>query len=200
MTDQAALADQFERHNDFIFTFPAFLSAQECASIIDVASGQLEKSSVLGAQKVGYRTSSSTWLYPDALPEVIGKIEGMVDQITGLPRENQEALQVVRYDVGEEYKTHEDFWHPDTDYYEEQMSRGGQRAWSIMIYLNAVPRGGHTRFTRLGIDIQAEPGKVLVWKNTIDGELNFDSSHAGMPVEEGSKWVAIKWVREKPFT
>jgi prolyl 4-hydroxylase len=191
---------EFEQHNNFIFTLPEFLSPQECQSVIDVAAGQLEKSSVLGAQKEGYRTSSSTWLYPDALPEVIARIETLVDRITGLPRENQEALQVVRYDVGEEYKTHEDFWHPDTDYYDEQMSRGGQRVWSIMIYLNTVPRGGHTRFTRLDTDIAADPGKVLAWKNTLDGELNFDSSHAGMPVEEGCKWVAIKWVRESEFT
>ena len=200
MTTTEQAPDGFKQHNNFIFTRPGFLSAEECQSVIDVAAGQLQKSSVLGAQTEGYRTSSSTWLYSDALPEVISRIEALVDDITGLPRENQEALQVVRYDVGEEYKTHEDFWHLDTDYYEEQMSRGGQRAWSIMIYLNQVPRGGHTRFTRLDIDIAADPGKVLAWQNTLDGNLNFDSSHAGMPVEEGCKWVAIKWVRESEFS
>ena len=199
MAEQSSVATEFHRHNCFIFTRKNFLSGEECQSIIDTAASQLEKSTVLGSQRSGYRTSSGTWLYADSLPAIVDKIESLVDQITDLPRSHQEALQIVRYDVGEEYKTHEDFWHLNTDYYEEQMSRGGQRAWSIMIYLNEVPRGGDTRFTRMEIDIEAEPGKVLAWKNTIDGELNFDSSHAGMPVEEGEKWVAIKWVREAPF-
>ena len=199
MSDTSVVPADFQQHNYFIFTRRNFLSGEDCQSIMDVAAKQLEKSTVLGTQRSGYRTSSSTWLYADNLPEVVGKIEKLVDDITGLPRTHQEALQIVRYDVGEEYKTHEDFWHLNTDYYDQQMARGGQRAWSIMIYLNAVAGGGQTRFTRMGIDIDAEPGKVLAWKNTIDGEINVDSSHAGMPVESGEKWVAIKWVREQPF-
>ncbi len=199
MAEQDSLVADFTQHKHFIFTRDDFLSAQECDAIIQQASSQLEKSTVLGSQRSGYRTSSSTWLYPDSLPGPLEKIEALVDRVTGLPRNHQEALQIVRYGVGEEYKTHEDFWHPHTDYYDEQMARGGQRAWSIMIYLNRVTRGGHTRFPRMDVDIEAIPGRVLAWKNTIDGELNFDSSHAGMPVEEGEKWVAIKWVREQPF-
>jgi prolyl 4-hydroxylase len=199
MAEQSSVVSGFQQHNHFVFTLKNFLSGEECQSIIETATSQLEKSTLLGTQRSGYRTSSSTWLYRNDLPDVVDKIESLVDQITDLPRNHQEALQIVRYGVGEEYKSHEDFWHPNTDYYDEQMARGGQRAWSIMIYLNTVSRGGHTRFSRVDIDIDTEPGKVLAWKNTIDGELNFDSSHAGMPVEEGEKWVAIKWVREERF-
>ncbi|MEH6610090.1 MAG: 2OG-Fe(II) oxygenase [Halioglobus sp.] len=199
MAEGSSIVTDFNQHNQFVFTRKNFLSAEECQSIIDKATSQLQKSTTLGLERSGYRTSSSTWLYADSLPVIVDKIELLVDQITDLPRSHQETLQVVRYDIGEEYKTHEDFWHPNTDYYEEQMARGGQRDWSIMIYLNPVSRGGDTRFTSIDLDIKAEPGKVLAWKNTIDGELNFASSHAGMPVEEGEKWVAIKWVREKPF-
>ncbi len=199
MAEQSSIVTDFHQHNHFVFTRKGFLSAEECQSIIDKATSQLQKSTTLGLERSGYRTSSSTWLYAESLPVIVDKIEWLVDQITDLPRSHQETLQVVRYDIGEEYKTHEDFWHLNTDYYEDQMARGGQRVWSIMIYLNPVSRGGDTRFTSIDLDIEAEPGKVLAWKNTIDGELNFDSSHAGMPVEEGEKWVAIKWVREKPF-
>ena len=79
------------------------------------------------------------------------------------------------------------------------MARGGQRAWSVLVYLNDVSAGGGTRFPILGIDVLPKTGKVLAWQNTIDGELNYDSLHAGLPVTQSTKWVAITWVREQPL-
>ena len=107
---------------------------------------------------------------------------------------------MLRYEVGQEYREHQDFWHPNTDYYDAQMARGGQRSWSVMVYLNTVEGGGGTGFPKLGLAVEAEEGKLLAWQNTIDGELNYDSLHAGLPVTAGRKWVAVTWVREQPFT
>ena len=183
----------------FAFTLTDFLTPQECQSVIEQAQGQLEKSGLLSDQRDNYRSSSGTWLTRHDLPEVLKKIEKLVMGLTGLPAENQESVQVLHYEVGQEYKDHQDFWHPNTDYYDKQMNRGGQRAWSVLIYLNDVPAGGGTGFPKLGIDVSPQAGKVLAWQNTIDGELNYDSLHAGLPVEEGVKWVAVTWVREQAF-
>ena len=184
----------------FAYTLDDFLTAEECRAIIDQARDQLEKSGLLGVQYDNYRTSSGTWLQRENLPDVLDKVQDLVAAITRLPAENQESVQVLRYEVGQEYKEHQDFWHPDTDYYDEQMERGGQRAWSVLIYLNEVPRGGGTAFPRVGIEVEPDRGKVLAWQNTLDGELNYDSLHAGLPVREGEKWVAVTWVREHAFT
>lgn len=184
---------------DFAFVRDHALSASDCQAVIRLARDRLTQSGLLGEQRDAYRTSSGTWLHSADEPDVLGRIQQLVVEITGLPMAYQESLQVLRYQVGEEYREHQDFWHPDTSYYDEQMARGGQRAWSVLIYLNDVPRGGGTRFPKLDIDITAEQGRMLAWKNTIAGELNYDSLHAGLPVEEGEKWVAVTWVRERPF-
>ncbi len=184
----------------FAQTREQFLSEKDCAAIIASAEQKLAPSGLLGTQREDYRTSSGAWLGADDVPEVQQKLRQLVIDITGLPAENQENIQVLRYEPGQEYRQHQDFWHPGTDYYDAQMARGGQRAWSVLVYLNDVPEGGGTRFPNLGIDVLPKTGKVLAWQNTIDGELNYDSMHAGLPVIAGTKWVAVTWVREQAFT
>lgn len=184
----------------FVQTVRDLLPAEDCRRVIDLAREQLEASGLLGEQRDGYRTSSGTWLSPNDLPGVVQNISDLVCEITGLPASHQESVQVLRYLPGEEYKPHHDFWHKDTDYYEEQMSRGGQRAWSVLIYLNEVEAGGGTRFPRLRLEVRPKTGLGLAWRNLRNGEPNQDSLHAGLPVEQGEKWVAVTWVREQPFT
>jgi prolyl 4-hydroxylase len=185
---------------DFAQTRDACLTEADCAAIISAADQQLAPSGLLGPQRENYRTSSGAWLGPDDAGSAQEKLRQLVIDITGLPRENQENIQVLRYEPGQEYRQHHDFWHPGTDYYDDQMARGGQRAWSVLVYLNDVPAGGGTRFPALGIDVLPQTGKLLAWQNTVDGDLNYDSMHAGLPVIEGIKWVAVTWVREQPFT
>jgi prolyl 4-hydroxylase len=184
----------------FALTINGCLAQADCDAIIAAAQNKLDPSGLLGAQRENYRTSSGAWLGPNDAPEALRTLRALVIEVTGLPPENQESIQVLRYEKGQEYREHQDFWHPGTDYYDEQMARGGQRAWTVMVYLNTVPEGGGTRFPRLGIDVLPETGKLLAWRNTLDDELNYDSLHAGLPVDEGVKWVAVTWVRETAFT
>ena len=184
----------------FALTLNNCLSQADCDAIIAAADKKLDPSGLLGEQRENYRTSSGAWLGPDDVPDVQRQLRTLVAEVTGLPAQNQESIQILRYEVGQEYREHQDFWHPGTDYYDGQMARGGQRAWTVMVYLNAVADGGGTRFPRLGIDVLPATGKLLAWRNTLDGELNYDSMHAGLPVREGVKWVAVTWVREARFT
>ena len=43
---------------------------------------------------------------------------------------------------------------------------GGQRLFSAMVYLNTVERGGGTGFPELGLSVQPEPGRLLIFANT----------------------------------
>ena len=47
--------------------------------------------------------------------------------------------------------------------------------------------------------IRPKKGRVILWKNYVDGEQNIMSEHAGMPVTKGKKYVGVKWVRENKF-
>jgi prolyl 4-hydroxylase len=78
------------------------------------------------------------------------------------------------------------------------MKSGGQRVYSCLFYLNDEFEGGETEFPIKKIKVTPKIGRMLMWSNLkIDGSLDFESLHAGLPVISGTKWIAIVWVREK---
>jgi prolyl 4-hydroxylase len=111
----------------------------------------------------------------------------------------------VRYEEGEEYKVHQDYLdhtgsgRTNDDETQKELSRGGDRAYTVMFYLNDDIEEGGTFFTSPGIEIRPKTGRCVVWKNYIDGKVNTRSSHAGLPVKKGLKYIAVKWVRINKF-
>ena len=66
-----------------------------------------------------------------------------------------------------------------------------------MVYLNDVNEGGATRFLAIEQNISPQKGLAVVWNNRYpNGQLNYDSLHAGLPVEDGEKLILTKWFRE----
>jgi hypothetical protein len=48
-----------------------------------------------------------------------------------------------------------------------------------------------------GIRVAPEPGKAVIFDSLhADGTPDPDSLHAGMPVEDGEKWLATLWIRQ----
>jgi len=172
------------------------LTKEECEELINKSKDKLKQAGVLGEHRENYRTAQQTWIF-DNDPLSL-KIKSIILNKTNLPHENQEALHVVKYEVGGEYKPHHDFFHPNTDYYESTTKIGGQRKYSCLFYLNDNFKGGETYFPKKDLKIQPHLGKLLMWDNlNKDGSPNQDSLHAGLPVEDGEKWICIVWVREK---
>ena len=109
-----------------------------------------------------------------------------------------EPIQGQRYDPGEYFKEHTDWFSPGTKEFTTHTTSGGQRTWTLMVYLNAVERGGETCFKRLGRCFTPVPGLALAWNNLqADGMPNPFTLHEAMPVEAGHKWVITKWFRER---
>lgn len=174
------------------------LTVDECKDLIAMSSSILTPAAVLGQQIDNYRTADNCWI--NERNDLIFKIKEIISTETGLPVENQELPHIVRYKVGGEYKPHNDFFHKNTDYYDDVIKRGGQRVFSCIFYLNDGFKGGETDFPKVKYKIKPELGKLVVWKNLHeDGEPNHNSLHAGLPVIEGEKWICIIWVREKKF-
>ena len=171
------------------------LTKEECNDLIAMSGDILSPAGVLGQQINNFRTADNTWI--NETNDLIFKIKEIVSTETGLPVENQELPHIVRYKVGGEYKPHHDFFHKHTDYYEAVTKAGGQRAFSCLFYLNDDFKGGETEFPKKQYKVIPETGKLVIWKNLKqDGEVEHDSLHAGLPVEEGEKWICIIWVRE----
>jgi hypothetical protein len=87
---------------------------------------------------------------------------------------------------------------PNTE--KKHYEKGGQRVGTVILYLNDVESGGETFFPRLRIVEQAKTGKMLYFKYDYDAGVNMKTTHKGMPVEKGEKWIATIWIRQFPRT
>jgi len=67
-------------------------------------------------------------------------------------------------------------------------SPGNPRAFSALVYMNDVPRGGETYFTEFGIGIQPKAGDIAVFP------ASYPYQHeARMPLE-GEKFVLVTFM------
>lgn len=181
-----------------IIEYKNTLNIDECSELIEISKPTMLDATTLGEKIKNYRTAQNTWISDET--DLTLKIKKIICEKTGLPIENQERIHIVKYNIGGEYKEHQDFFHLNTNYYEAQMTRGGQRIHSCLFYLNDDFEGGETYFPKIKYTIKPEIGKLVVWDNlNTDGSLNFDSLHAGLPVISNQKWICIVWVREQKF-
>ena len=180
----------------FGWVFDDVLSYNQCQSLIDTSSLILKKSSTLGPQIDNYRTSSNCFLKFEENKNA-NHVANLISHFLDVPVENFEAMQVVHYSSGQRYKEHRDSFNPED--IEEQFKRGGQRTWTAFAYLNNVQKGGETFFPLINQSISPKIGRMVFWKNSVDGEVVQDSLHEAMPPINCEKWGANVWVRENKF-
>lgn len=166
-----------------ITEYPNFLTEEECNLLIGLGeSGDLNFGATTGG-KLGYRKAKVTWFKNNV--ELIDKIKLKVSNLSELPIENQEGFHFVKYNVGGEYKIHHD---------------GQERPKTAIIYLNNGYQGGETEFPKINRIIKPETGKLVIWENCYkDGTRNEDSRHAGLPVEFGTKYIGVIWIRNEKY-
>lgn len=182
-----------------IFQCRNFLDAELCSDLVSLIEQERRPSTLADPNGDAYfRTSETCDL--DSNHPAVRAAEAKLDALTGIDPAYGEPLQGQRYDVGQEFKAHTDFFAPDGEDFGKYCSVAGQRTWTCMIYLNDVDAGGATRFRELKKTFQPEAGKLLAWNNrTTDGGVNEATLHHGMKVRKGLKYVLTKWYREKPW-
>lgn len=182
-----------------LFVLRGFLDPALCESLIDQIEANHRPSTIADANgDTAFRTSSTCDLDP-AAPGVAA-LEARLAQISGIDPRLGEPLQGQRYEVGQEFKAHTDYFEPAIDDYARYCSETGQRTWTFMVYLNAVAAGGATRFKLIEKIIQPEVGKLLAWNNRLaDGALNPATLHHALKVRKGRKYVITRWYRERPW-
>lgn len=127
-------------------------------------------------------------------------LERCISRVSGLPVLNGEFLQVLRYRVGEEFRPHVDYFNEGGYCAYRSLADGGQRAQTVLMYLNDGYRGGNTCFAALQIEIKARRGDMLHFHNlNKDGLDHKDTLHAGMPVVAGKKWLLSQWIRSETY-
>ncbi len=187
------------RHRAELYRAPRAFTAQACREVIAFADGQNRPSTVADSNGDHEFRTSTTSDMPNDHP-VAQHMAEMIARLLDLPLENAEQMQAQRYDVGQEFKPHCDWFRPGSESYREHCLRSGQRTWTAMVYMNDVEMGGETAFPRLGVVQKPEAGTMLMWNNqTSEGEVNPWTIHHAMPVLEGSKYVVTLWFREKSW-
>ncbi|KAK9992419.1 hypothetical protein SO802_027404 [Lithocarpus litseifolius] len=202
------------------FVYEGFLTDLECDHLISLAKSELKRSAVAdnesGKSKLSeVRTSSGMFINKGKDPVVSG-IEDKLATWTFLPKENGEDIQVLRYETGQKYDPHYDYFADKVN-----IARGGHRIATVLMYLTDVAKGGETVFpeaeeaprrkaseangdlsecAKKGIAVKPRRGDALLFFSLHPTAIpDTNSLHAGCPVIEGEKWSATKWIHVDSF-
>ncbi|BDI60782.1 prolyl hydroxylase family protein [Qipengyuania nanhaisediminis] len=182
-----------------LFQYRDFIDARACRDFIAMIDADRRPSTIADPNGDDYFRTSETCDLDPAHPAVEA-VEQAFFALGGIDPAFGEPLQGQRYDVGQEFKPHTDYFQPDGADYDKYCAVSGQRTWTFMVYLNAVEAGGATRFKRIGKTFQPETGKLVCWNNRLpDGGVNPATIHHGMKVRKGVKYIITKWYREKEW-
>lgn len=186
--------------NPDVALYNNFLSEVECALLIWMSSNKLKRSQVVDNQNGGEyvdtaRTSHGTH-FQVGENVVIANIERKISEVTGYPIENGEGLQILRYEEGQEYRPHFDYFDPNSPAVSNQLSNN--RVCTFLMYLNTPEEGGETIFPDAGISVSAKQGSAVQFSYKTPSP-DTKTLHAGTPVTKGTKWVATKWIRTKEY-
>jgi len=190
------LVQQVDHPDAQLYVYQGFLGKADCKTMIAKIDADAVPSTLYkGTEQAGFRTSYSCHL--NRWDAFIAKIEARMSDVLGIDNSYAETMQGQRYQVGQEFKAHHDFFHPSQSYWLQEGPAGGQRSWTAMIFLNEPEEGGTTEFPHLGLGVRPQAGMMLIWNNMqLDGSLNYKTLHTGTPVTRGVKHVITKWYRQ----
>lgn len=171
------------------------LTGAERAHIAAAAAGLLEPA-LVADPRTGrmvphpIRTSKGAVLGPTREDLVLRAINLRIARASKTDIAQGEALAVLHYGPGEQYRLHMDTLPGTTN----------QRLRTVLLYLNSDFTGGETHFPEIGVTITPRGGDVLVFDNLDPrGSPDPRTRHAGLPVTSGAKWLATRWIRRQPF-
>jgi prolyl 4-hydroxylase len=169
--------------------FRCAFSAAECNFLIMLAEPTYERSLVvMDGRNVPdpIRTSDGStfhWLIEDPATHAINR---RIAALSGTSVEQGEPLHVLRYRPGQQY-------HPHTDW----LPPPNRRMMTTLIYLNEDYEDGETAFPKAGLKVRGRKGDALVFTSALpNGDLDPLSEHAGLPIINGTKYLASRWIRE----
>jgi len=155
--------------------------------------------------KPASRTSETAWCQgpplciscPCVANSTVHDFSERVAELTHVPVQNHEYVQLLRYDEGQYYQVHH-------DHISDQKNQAcGGRLMTLLVYLSDVEAGGETHFPRLkdkaGKSLRVFPkkGAGLLWSNVKNDQLLVQDDlthHEAVEVTRGQKFAANVWL------
>lgn len=189
----------------WVITFDNFLTNEECDHMIRLGhKHKYQRSKDVGEQKFdgsfdGHestsRTSENAWCSDREGCRndlVASRLHNRMSQVTGIPAQNSEDMQLLKYEVGQFYRIHHDFIPHQRD------RQCGPRILTFFLYLSDVEEGGGTAFQNLGnLTIIPKKGRALLWPSVLNSDpskIDKRMRHEALPVWKGTKFAANAWV------
>lgn len=189
----------FQLAHPRVILFGGLLSNTECDELVSQARRHMMSSQVIdlasGEERRDAGRTSSGMAFARGATPLIARIERRIAALLDWPFENGEALQILRYEQGQQYRPHYDYVDPIEAGAAKFLARGGQRVASLVMYLNTPSEGGATNFPDIGLEVAPIKGNAVFFSYDRP-HPSTKSLHGGMPVITGEKWVATKWLRE----
>jgi prolyl 4-hydroxylase len=136
------------------------------------------------------RMSSGTFFGVFDEDLVVNALNRRIAAASGTAIAQGESLQLLSYGPGNEYRAHMD----------ALPNEPNQRIVTMLVYLTDDYEGGDTCFLKTGLCYKGRVGDALLFRNvTGDGRADPMSEHAGRPVTKGTKVIASRWIRARPF-
>jgi len=177
-----------------VLSFRALFTAQECRYLIEAAEPMLAPAVVVdpatGRQRPDpLRTADSVGFTPPLETLAVQALNRRIAAASGTLFDQGEPLQVLRYRPGGEYRPH----------FDAIPGFSNQRVATMLVWLNDGFEGGETEFPEAGLKLRGAPGDAILFRNVADGRRDPVSAHSGLPVTSGEKWLASRWIRERPY-
>lgn len=171
--------------------FSGLFTRAECDYLVAAAGQAYEPSMVYDSSRRLVRDTIRTsdgatfhWLVEDPAVTALNR---RIARVTASAYEAGEALALLRYAPGQQYRPHFDY----------VAGAANRRLMTALVYLNDDYDGGETAFVRTGLKVKGKAGDLLVFVND-GGAAGPDplSEHEGLPVTRGTKYLATRWIRE----
>lgn len=213
LTEFAALEPTVLSRDPWVVSFDNFLDADEVAAVLTHGEERYVRSTASGGRNDDefipltseIRTSYTTWCdNAKCLDDgVMKRITQRVSNVTRVPVENFEFMQLLRYLPCKHARD------PDCQFYrrhhdtipELARMQPGPRVYTFFLYLSDVEEGGGTKFDG-GFTVHPKAGKALWWPATLpqDPFVSDDRTHhEALPVTRGTKYAANFWLHQYDY-
>jgi prolyl 4-hydroxylase len=191
----------------WMVVFDNALTDEEADKLIELGSkvgfarsvgvGKQGKDGSISTTRDSSRTSTTAWCMADCADDpTVQRVMNRIATITGIGEMNYEHLQILRYEKGQYYKTHNDF----IDYQKNRSS--GARLLTFYVYLSDVDDGGGTKFPHLNLTVTPKKGRAVLWPSVLNHDPNNKdnrTNHAALTVNQGVKYGFNVWIHQRDF-
>jgi prolyl 4-hydroxylase len=179
----------------YVALYPGLFSGAECKYLAVLGTPWLERATVLGLDgqpRMDLVRDAESCSVPNLAEDlVVQAINRCIAKATGTQASWGEPLNILTYAPGQQYKPHHDGTGADNV---------SVRTLTALIWLNDQFEGGETDFPKINVRVRGAVGDMLVFKNVREnGEFDERMIHAGLPVTQGVKWMASRWIRSEPY-